>query len=276
MARQIRLTDGSSWEIVAGHQQTIPIVACLSKAMQFRLVQQPVCRLIVLNECNPHFTPGTDTRQIARCSYKNENTVTCSLFPADNETTFVLQLRQLSLVLSQYSQTRGGVLLHGALAEWADQGIILAGRSGVGKTTASQRLVSPWKSLSDDLTLVVSDTQGKYWAHPWPTWSRFLPNGSGGTWDVQHAVPLKGIFFLTQAHNDLVESIGPGRAVGLLVNSCAQAGWGMPESVHAEQQKLLCLQCFDNICRLGQTVACYILHLSLSGAFWYDIENTIG
>ena len=31
----------------------------------------------------------------------------------------------------------------------------------------------PWRSLCDDATLVVRDASGRYWAHPWPTWSRF-------------------------------------------------------------------------------------------------------
>jgi hypothetical protein len=34
-------------------------------------------------------------------------------------------------------------------------GILLAGRSGVGKSTAVQRLLHPWQALADDVTLVV-------------------------------------------------------------------------------------------------------------------------
>ena len=102
--------------------------------------------------------------------------------------------------------------MHGALAEENGIGVILAAPGGTGKTTASDRLPAPWRSLCDDTTLVVRDSQGKYWGHPWPTWSRFLEGGPGGTWEVQEAVPLRGVFFLSQAPEDLTEPLGPGHA----------------------------------------------------------------
>lgn len=77
-------------------------------------------------------------------------------------------------------ENRGGLLLHGALAECKRQGVILAGPGTVGKTTASRRLRLPWHSLSDDATLVVRDRAGRFGAHPWPTWSRFMFGGSWG------------------------------------------------------------------------------------------------
>jgi SynChlorMet cassette protein ScmC len=213
--------------------------------------------------------------EIAVFPREEENSVVCALFPADNGTAIASQLRQISLVISQQAQARNGVLLHGALTEWQGNGIVLAGRSGIGKTTASRRLVSPWKSLSDDLTLVVQDIQGEYWAHPWPTWSQFMADRSGGSWNVQDAVPLKGIFFLSPAQNDWVEPIGAGRAVGLLVKACGQARWGMPENVGPEQKRRFRLQCFENICPIAQTISCHMLHVSLNGEFWHELEKAI-
>src|SRR5271157_5325799 len=89
------------------------------------------------------------------------------------------------------------------------------------RSAGPRRSSHAWRSLCDDTTLVVQDSQGNYWAHPWPTWSRFLDGGPRGTWDVQSAVPLKGVFFLSQAVEDRVESVGPGHAVSLLVE-CAE------------------------------------------------------
>ena len=48
------------------------------------------------------------------------------------------------------AQTRGEVLLHGALAEKDGIGVILAAPGGTGKTTASDRLLAPWRSRCDE------------------------------------------------------------------------------------------------------------------------------
>ena len=185
------------------------------------------------------------------------------------------QLLQLSLVIAQQVQSGGGLLLHGALTEMDGWGVILAGPGGVGKTTASRRLPFPWRSLSDDEALVVRDRQGTYWAHPWPTWSNFMAGGTGGTWDVEHAVPLKAIFFMEQAQNDRIEPIGAGHSVPLLVEVAEQASWSMAHGQGREVARALRLQRFENICFLAQSMSYYHLHLSLDGAFWKEIERVI-
>jgi len=181
----------------------------------------------------------------------------------------------LSLLIVRDAQTRGGMLLHGALAERESAGIILAAGGGTGKTTASGRLPFPWRSLCDDMTLVVRDSQGKYWAHPWPTWSRFMWGGPGGSWDVQHAVPLKGIFFLDRAEEDRVEPVGQGEAVSLLVGYAQEASVLMTRRLGREEKRSVHLEWFANICDLVQVIPTYLLHLSFTGAFWQEIEQTL-
>ncbi len=153
--------------------------------------------------------------------------------------------------------------------------MILAAPGGTGKTTASGRLPAPWRSLCDDTTLVVRDSRGNYWAHPWPTWSRFLGGGAVGTWDVQTAVPLKGVFFLSQAAEDRVESLGPGHAVSLLVECAGQASQLMARGLSKEATRALHLERFDNLCALARAVPAHALRISLTGAFWQVIEQTL-
>ena len=134
--------------------------------------------------------------------------------------------------------------------------------------------------MCDDTTLVVRDAQGNYWAHPWPTWSRFLGEGtgvtrSGGTWDVQNAVPLKGVFFLSQALEDHAESLGPGHAVSLLVECAKQASQLMARGLSKEATRALHLERFDNLCALARVVPAHVLRISLTGAFWREIEQKI-
>ena len=274
MRGQIDLLDGSSWEIAAGDRHTALLVSCLSKAMQLEPIQSPACRLLVIKDHHRAHSPNTNEYHKLRLLASNRsNTLTYALLPSDSDRISALQLMQLSFVISQQAQTRGGILLHGALAEWEGNGVILAGRSGAGKTTASRRLAAPWKSLCDDFTLIVRDVQGRYWAHPWPTWSRFSLGSHEESWNVQHAVPLKAIFFLQQSQRDRIEAIGSGRAVCLLVSSWEQARQGMPYGVRKDTAKTLRLHCFDNICDLERHVPCSILHLSLHETFWEQIEQ---
>lgn len=135
-----------------------------------------------------------------------------------SEQWFWQQLVRLSACIGRETHARGGVLLHSGLAacpgSWSlassgrtrpEYGVLLAGRSGVGKSTALRRLPSPWLALADDVTLLLRDEKGTYWAHPWPTWSRFFgEEASDGRdiWNVQRAVPLRAIFVLEQGEKD--------------------------------------------------------------------------
>src|SRR4030067_269672 len=170
---------------------------------------------------------------------KNDGVVVCVLRPSDFWGGPYVNLVRLSLILAHEAQAHGGVLIHGALAERDGIGVILAAPGGTGKTTASNRLPVPWRSLCDDTTLVVRNPQGNYWAHPWPTCSCFLEGESGGTWDVQKAVPVKGIFFLVQAGEDRVDRGGAGEAVGLLGESVGQSSGFMASGLCQDEVRAL-------------------------------------
>lgn len=287
----IVLADGSHWEIAAGDEEAASIVSQLGDAMQLRVrmpsaslppatfgtsrtgADEPlhhgiVRRLLVLVDAHM-----SATDYCVPLSSENDGIVVCILSPCDHENMVIVNLVRLSLVLAHETHARGGVFLHGALAERDGIGVILTAPSGTGKTTASNRLPAPWRSLCDDTTLVVRDPQGNYWAHPWPTWSRFLDGGPGGTWDVQNAVPVKGIFFLGQAVEDRVERIGPGHAVSLLVESARQSSMFMAWGLLKEEARAMHLERFNNLCALSRVVPTHVLHISLTGAFWQEIEQ---
>ncbi len=238
----LALADGSRWAIASADAAAEDVVAQMCAAMLLQSIpgaempsQQGLTRVLVHTYSpdrgpspRPEYT-ALPTEDGGRCVYIR------SLDPHDG---IYAQMVRLSLAFAQEVHLRGGVLMHGALAERDGSGVILAAPGGRGKSTASNRLPAPWHSCCDDATLVVMDTQGNYWAHPWPTWSRFIGRkAAGGSWDVQHAVPLKAIFILDQAPEDRVEPIGMGQGVSLLVESAEQAaffmGQGLPPAKNA-------------------------------------------
>ena len=88
---------------------------------------------------------------------KNDGVAVCILSPCEKWGGPHVNLLRLSLIFAREAQARGGALIHGALAERNGHGVILAAPGGTGKTTASNRLPAPWRSLCDDATLVVRD-----------------------------------------------------------------------------------------------------------------------
>ena len=273
------LADGSRWEIAAGDEEAAAIVSQLGEAMQLRMttgaIEPPhhghLCRLLV--QVDAH-------KSVADCyvplASKNNGVVVCILSPCENRGGLYFNLLRLSLVFAREAQARGGVLIHGALAERDGMGVILTAAGGTGKTTASNRLPAPWRSLCDDTTLVVRDPQGNYWAHPWPTWSRLLEEGPGGsTWDVQNVVPVKGIFFLARAVEDRVERLGEGQAVSLLGECVGQVSTLMALGLYKKELRALYLERFNNLCALARVIPAHVLHISLTGAFWQEIEQAL-
>ena len=272
------LADGSHWQIIAGDKEAGSIVSQLGCAMQLRMstdISKPskrsnLFRLLV--QVDRHTSAADFSVPLAS---ENNGVVTCVLSPSRRWGSPYINLVKLSLILAREAQSLGGVLIHGALAERDGMGVILAAPGGTGKTTASNRIPSPWQSLCDDTTLVVKDPQGNYWAHPWPTWSRFLDGEPGGTWNVQNAVSVKGIFFLVQAVKDQVEHVGSGKAVCLLEESVGQVSTFTAPGAGKEELRALHLEQFNNLCALARIIPAHLLHITLTGPFWQEIEKAL-
>lgn len=219
-AFELTLADGTHWSIEVRDLEAAKIVELLGSAMMLQLGQGQGRRLLVEVD-------GRTPEAGKVPSAKDQDPVVCVLTPPSNNEMLAIQMMNLSLAIAREAQTRGGVLLHGALTEWNGRGVILAGSGNEGKTTACSRLPVPWHSLCDDTTLAVKDLKGQYWAHPWPIWSLFYQNGPSGSWNVQHAVPLKAIFFLSQSSHDKVEPLNRAQAASMIMTSTQQVSRSM-------------------------------------------------
>lgn len=192
-----------------------------------------------------------------------------------------MQLVRLSAFLGEQVQARGGFLIHSALAQVpiSGAGVLLGGRSGVGKSTASRRLSPPWRALCDDATLIARDVNDHYWAHPWPTWSRVYAQHYDDRWDVQTPVPLQAAFILEQGPVDRVHPAAPSEAVTLLMELSRQASrhlWAPAgrrpglDLIRASNR-----QRFDNVCALVSARPVLLLDATLEGSFWVEIERAL-
>ena len=202
--------------------------------------------------------------------------VVYSLGALDAPELFAIEMQRVSATLALWAEAeRQGLLLHGALAEREGQGIILAAPGGTGKSTASRRLPAPWRALCDDSTLVLPDGRGGFCAHPWPTWSTFFFGGTGGAWNVQEHVPLRAVFFLEQAPEEQLEPLGPAAAACSLNQSAEQIAGPSARRLLGEVMHTHRLRRFATICTVARAVPAYTLKLSLTGAFWREVERAL-
>jgi SynChlorMet cassette protein ScmC len=171
---------------------------------------------------------------------------------------------------------RGGLPFHAALVERKGQGVILAAPGGTGKTTCYQRILSPWQAHCDDEVLVALAPDGRYLAHPFPTWSNFFFQRQEKSWKVEAALPLAGIFFLEQSPNDYSLPSGHAEAVAAATASAQKVmsqlfTWGDPEEARMIRRTI-----FANACGLVKKVPTFHLKVSLNGRFWEQIEAALG
>lgn len=261
-AYSLKLANGKSWSIAAGDDLASDIVHCLGKAMQLGPANGTGRRLQVVSKSSDVLKHVGDD-------------LVCQLSDIRSFDSLYIHLMKVSLAVVRQIQKEGGVLVHGALAEYRNRGIILAAPGGTGKTTASYRLSFPWKSLCDDTTLIVRDSRDHYWAHAWPTWSRFLDEKQGGTWATQQPIPLHAIFFLVQATEERVEAVGSGKAAGLLIQAVEQVSWSMSKGLEKNQVRDLKLERFNNICKIAGSIPVYLLYMSKNGSFWKEMEQVL-
>ncbi|GEM_PF-295835 len=233
-----------------------------------------------------HLSPGTVGREIFVCvsdkkefqinNLKNGGPLVCCLLPGTNPNIREIQMSELARYIAAQMIPGGGMLIHGGLIRHGGQGFILAAPGGTGKTTACNRLPESWDALSDDATMVVQTDEGRYLAHPWPTWSRFLDGGSGGDWNVEEAVPLSSIFFLQRSEIDNVEPLSKVNATAFLMESIRQVML-TPRigKLHSDSIEAILKMSFPHIERLILSIPVQILQISLSGNYWEGIFQSL-
>ncbi len=261
-SHKISFADGFSLQITAGDDKAIPVVELLARAMMLKTGEAEHTLQVFTGE----------TEELFSLQGKK---IICRILPPVNQDDIAFKVVQVSLAVAHLLQKRGGILVHGGLAEYQGQGVILAAPSGTGKTTTSDRLPAPWRSLSDDLVLIARSADGNYYGHPWPTWSRFYFGGPGGSWKTEYSVPLQSLYFLYQSPEDGLEELNANQAAAMLIESVEQANMVfnndmLPADIHENH-----LEQFGIVCEVTANLPAYRLLLSLTGNFWTLLEESL-
>lgn len=201
--------------------------------------------------------------------------VICEIGPEDHFDLDIIRTWMATYPIYQRAMETGGLPFHACLAERKGAGVLLAAPGGGGKSTCARRLSSPWKVLCDDEALIVRDSEGRYFVHPFPTWSNFFWRREDRTWNVEEYISLSAVFFIKKGKKDEVFPMGRGEAAARMYQASEQVclrNWRCfsAEEERGEKEKL-----FANACRLAQKIPAFTLQVSLQGEFWKEIEKVI-
>jgi len=181
-----------------------------------------------------------------------------------------------STFIHRESIWRGGLPFHATLVERDGQGVILAAPSGTGKSTCCRRIPPPWQARCDDELLVVLAPDGRYLAHPFPTWSDYFFQRGDNPRKVQDPAPLAGIFFLEQAPWDDYTPLGPGEAAAAAAGSALEVLDRLLLVGDPGEARDLRQAVFANACDLVTKIPAFRLQVSLTGRFWENLEAALG
>jgi len=170
----------------------------------------------------------------------------------------------------------GGFPLHAGLAEVNGKGVILAGRSGQGKSTSIKRISGVWPAFSDDETLIVHDKDKGYMAYPMPTWSGFISKGDERRWPLSRPVHVDALFFIEKADTDEITSLKNRAETVLMLNrSVREIYLRYLNNLEKQQRREEATAIFNNVCSMAWAIPCYRLRISLTGRFWEKIEEVV-
>ena len=266
--------DGFCWQISGTNEEGVSLVSLFAHAMRLsgqeaaKSAEQKIeqKRKISVNVSKK----GIRWKDILA---EQANEIVCRVGPVHTPEKMAFQLLRISQIVANASENNGGLLVHGALAEWNGSGVVLAGPGGVGKTTASKRLPLPWRSLCDDVTLIVKAQDGTYWAHPWPTWSQYRQGDLSGFWDVQDAVKLGMVCMLSRNKKDRVSPLPIRQAISELVDVNGQTFFILANGMNKDAVRRLNLMRFHNAVAISQKIPVCRLNISLDGKFWEELEG---
>ena len=216
-----------------------------------------------------------DFRSVQLWFHPDVPDVICEIGPGSDHELDILRMWLSLDPIYQRAQESGGLPFHAALIERDGMGVLLAAPGDTGKSTCCTRIPLPWRALCDDEALVVQNDQKQFLVHPFPTWSDYLWRRSQRTWNVQHYVPLKAMFFMKQAEVDEAVPMKESQAALYANNAAIQVSRRTWRHMDRTEVTVTRKRLFENACQLANAIPAFTLCVSISGRFWEEMEKVL-
>ena len=188
--------DGSrSAVIAAADELSATLLQELAKSMDTECNTGHPADFQVLLQCDPDI--------IGRKSLRQGNRIDVHYSPSylhDNREAFLLRQCVFSAItMACLADGENFALFHGTfLEENAEEGILLFGESGIGKSTTYRRWLTEGGSCTADDALLLFYSNGQFYVRPLPTWSHWMANGNQRIYPVQKAFRVRTMYWLTR------------------------------------------------------------------------------
>lgn len=170
------------------------------------------------------------------------------------------------------AQLNGGLLLHGGLVSFQGKALTILASGGTGKTTTCNRLPSSWEVHADDQFLAFQTKNGSIVAHGFPSWSTWYEGMKIPRYQPERAVSLKAILYLEQALEDQIIPLPLSLSAVRLFSSAIQMNKSLLRFCSGKQKAQYARLITFRVETFVSTLKCYRLMLSLTGAFWGELE----
>jgi len=277
-----RLADGSEWNITASKkaENWVDKMASIMQLKQHYTNNRPRLIFTRMGEVSiPKLTLDgwrLQDLKMLRFGYHNQiPDVICELGEDRDKVKEFLKMWFVLFPICRRIQNTGGLPLHAALIEKDGKGMLILAPGGTGKSTCSRRIPSPWKAHSDDMALVVKNSDDQYLAHPYPTWSDYFWQRSKGIWNVERPVKVSAIFFLERSDKDKVVPVQKVEAAIKINQSASEICRVDWMDLEAKEQREMKIRLFNNACELAKSVPAFKLQASLTGKFWEKIADAV-
>ena len=274
----LKLANGQHWYLQA-ESALEEWLSCFAKIMLLpeKTIESgsPVWRFLIRNSSEKIYSPDywvTFTSQQVTIHAKSDGSeLVTQIAQYDSGLENEKYLRMMVAIQSLFLSTcpKGGIPVHAALIKHQGSGILISATGGTGKSTCAQRIPYPWKSLCDDSVLLVP-VNGRYYAHPLPTWSDFiLRNMVHSHWDVKRSLPVSAVWFLEQGNEDSTHILMKGEAASRLYQSAVQmSNYSIIRAENEKQFKEWHGLMFNYCCDAVSGFSCGVLKATLGGRFW--------
>ena len=188
--------DGSRAAVIAAaEEQASSLLQELAKSMDTECLPGRPVDYQVLLQCDP----GITGKKYLRQGNWIEIHYSPSCIHDNRESLLFRQCVFSAITMACFADGKDFALFHGTfLEENQEEGILLFGESGIGKSTTYRRWLAEGGCCTADDALLLFYNDGQFYVRPLPTWSHWLANGNQRIYPVKKAFRVRSMYWLTR------------------------------------------------------------------------------
>lgn len=181
-----------------------------------------------------------------------------------------VEIIRVFIALCLLGGIRFGMPIHSAMLGFEENGLLISGPSGMGKSTCAKRATGQFKAYCDDISIIAKNERGDFFVTPLPTYKNCFEHSN-----LSSKLPLRAIFFLIQSSEDYTQRMDIRQGSTLITEAirviCNYNLCCLPENDKREIFK----QIFHSAYEITKKIPIYYLFATNSIKYMKSIEKTL-